>query len=889
MYKLADRVIAIRAIKAKTKAFSLVEMLMALLVASLLLAALAPVMTKKINESIGISGLGGTINPPGGSYCWSTTTGGGSENMEYDSNGNRVVKYTTEAGVYYVNFALASGGGGGGGASEFKSENAHLTGVNNTSLKIEANMDEFDIVSVIGGGGGGGGGAAVDKSTTCTGTTSAEKCACMGYSYDSKNNLCVSNNLGSKNLANAKTACSSMSPSGKWQLPSTGQLSNWNTLYSTFGITSGQTVWSRTSGQGACSANETYNCYNNGSYRTGYSSSSACCSGSSYGQYAGTYKYCSTEKPSFWSTTSNGGSSSCTGNTFPYYCVCAAISSSSNNECKQGIRAACCGGPTSGICNRSGGTSGGCNAYCANNCGANPANKDTCLSTVTTSCSSWYTNYYYYQLSGSSWTQGYATSNTGSRSTYCVYNDSGTVGSEAFYSLSGGGGGASPSLENNSFASNILATFRQRIKENIGGYIVLEVGEGGAGGAASTGKGQKPANGKNGGASCIVITGNNKADVKYRICVPGGKFGYSGDGTKANAETTGWGAAGGETPLANSCYAIDYTFNPSGVRTEFSCTKKGNSGTAGGASTNNPTAGGKGGASVINNIQVGGTNVVNGVNAASSNYGAGGGGGSASKTGTGANGSLSFGKGGNGAGGHIYLNYKVRYDAAGGGGGGAGSVAIVREYRVNQGECTFTIGKGGAGGSVATDGKKGGDTSVTCTNSGGEVFRVYGGEGGKKGTTATTLGGYSTGGLGGLKGLYSDDVTGLPPSKLTSKTGLDGTQGGVNDSTYTNYVPVTYSAGGRGGTGGTGKKGGCGGLLNDVVCTYATDIIPNAEAIKGISMQLSDVKFPDLTQAENYGESGSGGGGGGWHMQTGSGQGGDGLGGFACIWWEKLE
>ncbi len=866
MYKLADRVIAIRAIKAKTKAFSLVEMLMALLVASLLLAALAPVMTKKINESIGISGLGGTINPPGGSYCWSTTTGGGSENMEYDSNGNRVVKYTTEAGVYYVNFALASGGGGGGGASEFKSENAHLTGVNNTSLKIEANMDEFDIVSVIGGGGGGGGGAAVDKSTTCTGTTSAEKCACMGYSYDSKNNLCVSNNLGSKNLANAKTACSSMSPSGKWQVPTTGQLANWNTLYSTFGITSGQTVWSRTSGQGACSANETrYSCYCNGSYRNGYSSSSACCPSScTYGQTAG-----------FGGTTCpNGGNYQGS----PPHCDYQL----SGSSCPSGYTKYYSGMTCSGVEINSG-HSGYC-VMCRNS-------GDTCSSTVSSyqDCSSYYTNFYYYQLSGSSWTQGYATSNTGSRSTYCVYNDSGTVGSEAFYSLSGGGGGASPSLENNSFASNILATFRQRIKENIGGYIVLEVGEGGLGGAASTGKGQKPANGKNGGASCVVITGSNKADVKYRICVPGGKFGYSGDGTKANAETTGWGAAGGETPLANSCYAIDYTFNPSGVRTEFSCTKKGNSGTAGGAITNNPTAGGKGGASVINNIQVGGTNVVNGVNAASSNYGAGGGGGSASKAGTGTNGSLSFGKGGNGAGGHIYLNYKVRYDAAGGGGGGAGSVAIVREYRVNQGECTFTIGKGGAGGSVATDGKKGGDTSVTCTNSGGEVFRVYGGEGGKKGTTATTLGGYSTGGLGGLKGLYSDDVTGLPPSKLTSKTGLDGTQGGVNDSTYTNYVPVTYSAGGRGGTGGTGKKGGCGGLLNDVVCTYATNIIPNTEAIKGISMQLSDVKFPDLTQAENYGESGSGGGGGGWHMQTGSGQGGDGLGGFACIWWEKLE
>lgn len=875
MYKLADRVIAIRAIKAKTKAFSLVEMLMALLVASLLLAALAPVMTKKINESIGISGLGGTINPPGGSYCWSTTTGGGSENMEYDSNGNRVVKYTTEAGVYYVNFALASGGGGGGGASEFKSENAHLTGVNNTSLKIEANMDEFDIVSVIGGGGGGGGGAAVDKSTTCTGTTSAEKCACMGYSYDSKNNLCVSNNLGSKNLANAKTACSSMSPSGKWQVPTTGQLSNWNTLYSTFGITSGQTVWSRTSGQGACSANTTkYSCYCNGSYRNGYSSSSTCCSGCSYGTQTisnSNVQYCRV-------------CGSCASGTSLTKCGCGSYSWSAFSSID-----ACAN--TSAVTYPNGCTPLGRDkeTYVIARCG--DVLTTTCSSTVSSyqDCSSYYTNYYYYQLSGSSWAQGYATSNTGNRSTYCVYNDSGTVGSEAFYSLSGGGGGASPSLENNSFASNILATFRQRIKENIGGYIVLEVGEGGLGGNASTGKGQKPANGKNGGASCIAITGSNKSDIKYKLCVPGGKFGYSGDGTKANAETTGWGAAGSETPLANSCYAIDYTFNPSGVRTEFSCTKKGNSGTAGGASTNNPTAGGKGGASVINNIQVGGTNVVNGVNAASSNYGAGGGGGSASKTGTGANGSLSFGKGGNGAGGHIYLNYKVRYDAAGGGGGGAGSVAIVREYRVNQGECTFTIGKGGAGGSVATDGKKGGDTSVTCTNSGGEVFRVYGGEGGKKGTTATTLGGYSTGGLGGLKGLYSDDVTGLPPSKLTSKTGLDGTQGGVNDSTYTNYVPVTYSAGGRGGTGGTGKKGGCGGLLNDVVCTYATNIIPNTEAIKGISMQLSDVKFPDLTQAENYGESGSGGGGGGWHMQTGSGQGGDGLGGFACIWWEKLE
>ncbi len=854
-------------------AFSLVEMLMALLVASLLLAALAPVMTKKINENIGINGLGGVINPPGGSYCWSTTSGGASETMEFDANGNRVVNYTTEAGVYYVNFALASGGGGGGGASEFKSDSAHFTGANGAALKIETNMDEFDIVSLIGGGGGGGGGAAVDKSTTCTGATSAEKCACMGYSYDSKNNLCVSENLGSKNLTNAKTACQNVTPLNKWQLPTMAQLGNWDSSLRSVLKISGN-VWA---GDSEGFNNYDYSCSCNGSSRSGYSTAESCCSGCSYGTSNSTsvVKQCSGSKPSYWSQTDFGSThDSCRSD--QYYCICTANPNSTNTYCQQGLMSLRCFNSCSS-----------CTTACQS-CGGSA--KDTCASTIKSTIISTGTYYKYYQLSGAAWNA--VTNNesaTISNNTYCVYNDSSSVGAEAFYSLSGGGGGASPSLENNSFASNILATFRQRIRENVGGYIVLEVGEGGSGGAASTGKGQKPANGAAGGRSCIAITGTNKADVKYRVCVPGGKFGYSGDGTKTNAETEGWGAAGGETALSNACYAIDYAFNPAGTTVEFSCTKKGNGGTAGGASTSNPTAGGKGGASPINTIQVGGTAVVNGINAASTNYGAGGGGGSASKTGLGTSGSLSFGKGGNGAGGHIYLNYKIRYDAAGGGGGGAGSVAIVREYRVNQGECTFIIGKGGGGGNVATDGIKGGDTSVVCTNSGGETFRVYGGEGGKKGATATTLGGLSVGGAGGAHGQYSDDVTGLPPSKFTPKTGLDGTQGGINDDTHTNYVPVVYSAGGRGGQGGTGKKGGCGGLLNDDFCTYATDIVPGMNTINGVGLAVGDVKFPDLTVADNYGESGSGGGGGGWHMQTGSGQGGDGLGGFACIWWEKLE
>ena len=84
-------------------------------------------------------------------------------------------------------------------------------------------------------------------------------------------------------------------------------------------------------------------------------------------------------------------------------------------------------------------------------------------------------------------------------------------------------------------------------------------------------------------------------------------------------------------------------------------------------------------------------------------------------------------------------------------------------------------------------------------------------------------------------------------------------------------------------------KGACGAMLNDVVCSYSTSVTPNAETIKGGNVSPDTVAFPDLGIAENYGVSGMGGGGGGWHTQAGSGKGGDGLGGFACIWWEDTD
>ena len=87
----------------KKAAFSLVEMLMALLVASLLMAALAPVMTKKFNENVVVSGTGNSIIPSGG--CVFTAADGLQEEA-----------CTIPSNIHTINAIIASGGGGGGGA-----------------------------------------------------------------------------------------------------------------------------------------------------------------------------------------------------------------------------------------------------------------------------------------------------------------------------------------------------------------------------------------------------------------------------------------------------------------------------------------------------------------------------------------------------------------------------------------------------------------------------------------------------------------------------------------------------------------------------------------------------------------------------------------------------
>lgn len=132
--------------------FSLVEMLMALLVASLLLAALAPVMTRKFAETVNVSGTGEAIIPTGGCIV---TEGLQEDFCEIPQN------------TYSINAIIASGGGGGGGAAKYAlgtvRNNASISGTsggtnyNSKSYNITKNMQNITI-QLVGGGGGAGGG-----------------------------------------------------------------------------------------------------------------------------------------------------------------------------------------------------------------------------------------------------------------------------------------------------------------------------------------------------------------------------------------------------------------------------------------------------------------------------------------------------------------------------------------------------------------------------------------------------------------------------------------------------------------------------------------------------------------------------------------------------------
>ena len=123
--------------------FSLVEMLMALLVASLLLAALAPVMTKRMgNENINVSGVGRNTSEHFAVFD------------DVSKNGTDDNSFTIPNNAINVRISMI-GGGGAGGSATFGSK---IITASENNWKVPDGVKKIRVYMVGAGGGGASGG-----------------------------------------------------------------------------------------------------------------------------------------------------------------------------------------------------------------------------------------------------------------------------------------------------------------------------------------------------------------------------------------------------------------------------------------------------------------------------------------------------------------------------------------------------------------------------------------------------------------------------------------------------------------------------------------------------------------------------------------------------------
>ena len=137
LFNLSKNMLSSTLLFKRNLAFSLVEMLMALLVASLLLAALAPVMTKRMNDNVSITGISGGTR------------------LDYKRTFYTDSEWTVPNGVNQINITAIGGGGSGGGASYgFKEITA-----SESNWIVPDGVTKLRVFMTGAGGGGASGGA----------------------------------------------------------------------------------------------------------------------------------------------------------------------------------------------------------------------------------------------------------------------------------------------------------------------------------------------------------------------------------------------------------------------------------------------------------------------------------------------------------------------------------------------------------------------------------------------------------------------------------------------------------------------------------------------------------------------------------------------------------
>ncbi len=815
-------------ISCKQTAFSLVEMLMALLVASLLLAALAPVMTKKMNENIILANTPSIDDKDWKLYNYSSI-------CTKASGENNVCEYTdfiVPEGVFSINLVMLSGGGGGAGATASKTIGPIVESKISQNLSAgwgDAETKEVPITKFmknvkltrLSGGGGGGGGGGVYVPDCPSGTeelkgNSTVKAFCMTrFNIGERVNLIQAHNydyvpniVGGTTYDNcadtaslcgggAETCCWRATAANPWtsreHVSSFGDYSAVSRTLCQYNVTKssceaytyGGKNWGLPTVSQLTYVRDSYKAANNNTWMLGWNHLQFCDMNSQEQAY-----------------------------------------NRSLYACPQGYNKTY-GAPGAGTTD----------ARCVHADGYN----FFCLEEGYFSGPRTHNDYRNASMSGR-----------------C------TIEKQKFStSASGSGGSAGRTLVDIDLSEYVR-------KAEGDGKIILTAGKRGKGGTGATNKNTDASDGTYGGQSAIIVRKKNQNDTYsniYSLLADGGPGGVRAFATSNNI-------AGGWRPSCEKCH---YTIEGGGW-VDRECSADCNAGTAGTTSNNATAQGGRGGNSTLT-FSGGGAGALadstNGIgtNGLTASYGAGGGGGTGIYS---FNDSIIGGAGGNGAPGIAEISYYNEFPGAGGGGGAGGTLVRIVNLNVNPGDsCTIRVGGGGNGGS-GTNGDDGGYTSISCGNSAKEYI-VYGGKGGKLGTAQNQIDNLPEGGIGGETGGVNKDIQDLGDrAKIQYGEGYSESA----DKAIKDKINGAGSAGGMGGKSATGAQGGCGGMKDDSYCS-------NKDTNATVGEMVMPIYSAILNQ--NFGKMGAGGGGGGWDKEnvTNQGRGSSGIPGYLFIYWDK--
>ncbi len=268
---------------------------------------------------------------------------------------------------------------------------------------------------------------------------------------------------------------------------------------------------------------------------------------------------------------------------------------------------------------------------------------------------------------------------------------------------------------------------------------------------------------------------------------------------------------------------------------------------------------------------IGGNTSKDGLSPLTNNYGAGGGGGSGSQT----VGDNTFGKGGAGASGYIY----VEWGGSNGGGGTAGEIVqkTLTNFEQNDRKMVINIGKGG---DSSINGGKGGDTNISVKSGGKNVAITA--RGGTKGEN-----GYTDKGSHGLETKYPDNYSDTYKEFITENMNIISGQKGSNDyGGIGGYINCLYK--GKDAEGNTQ----CAQTIqsNDGLSITAGPIRPGCGGTSITAPLYDSICIPYSINASPNGGNGTfgAGGGGGAVLNSTQGKGGKGGDGFVILEYKSV-